>query len=96
MRGITLTELYDFLLHGHEVEYQYKGKTYTLVPWGNVSGHEEYFLFGDNCGKEGLAHVIAKEEETPIQTIERFLHTRCMDGESFLSAEKDIVVEIVF
>ena len=97
MNGITKEDLYDFIAHGHEIEFVYKGKEYILQPEirGNVD-YIEIWYADPNLGRRLVQIEIPKHGIIPNEQITRILSAPCFNGKSFLEIEEDITVTTVY
>ncbi len=96
MTGITMKELRELLVVGHEAEFSYKGVTYVLQP--EISDGYAYLVIWD-CSPDGKClcrYPIPKEGEIPIGCLDAVLNCRCFDGRSFMEIEADVTVDVIF
>lgn len=92
MIGITLDDLMDKLMHGHEAEFTYNGQAYSI---------ESEIIDNSNmvklwkCSEEKascIAEVVAKK----IEDLDELFRIKCFAENSFYEIEAEIIVENVF
>ncbi len=96
MIGITMKELRDLLLTGHEAEFTYKGITYVLQP--EVADGQSRLVIWD-CSPNGkciCSRLIPEEGEIPEECIDAILNCKCFKGKSFLEIEAEVTVDVIF
>jgi len=98
MTGNTMEEIYEYLEHGHEVEFEYLNKIY-IIQTNSING--ESYLEIHDCESENKClyrEYISKTPAMPIsrEKIDIVLNEKCLNGKSFVEAEADIVVTVVY
>ncbi len=96
MIGLSKDELYEWVSHSHEAEFEYNGTTYILQP--ETKDDKEYLVIWDctpNATKCLTRHEIIPEKEIPLDIIDAVLSEKCIDGKSFLEIENCITVTVI-
>ena len=89
MKGITIYELYDFLLYNHEIEFSYNDTLFSMEP--HFDGSNSYFAIW-NCTDGGKC--IGKTLRSGFkdnEAIEQLLNIKCFEGKTFMEIENDVV-----
>jgi hypothetical protein len=92
MRGITIDELKDKLLHGHEVEFTYLDCEYSIES-ELIDGNNKVQIW--KCA-ENDADCIASMTISKDEEIEDLFKHACFSGKSFYDIENEVIVEAVF
>ena len=94
MKGINIKNFCEDLEHGHELEFEYKGKIYVIQP---IAEDDKYWLVAylcdgsENCGylvKEEIFQAYGVEKEV----VDKVLNTKCFEGKSFFEIYKEIEI----
>lgn len=96
MKGITMLELCEYISHGHEAEFTYKGKMYVIQ--SEVVDNNSYLVIW-NCEKDGSCicrYSVPQKDIITQDLIDKVLNEKCFDGKSFYEIESDVVVENIF
>lgn len=94
MKGITIHELYDFLLHNHEIEFSYNNALFSMEPYSDDKN--SYFAIW-NCSDVGeLIAISVRSHCDNNLAIDRLLNIQCFDGKSFREIEKDVTVTVIY
>ena len=92
MNGTTMNELYDYLKNGHEISFQFSGAEYSLESDGIILSLWKY--------KDDEGICIAKteiSEHTGFESaLDALLSINCLEGKSFIEAERDITIDIIY
>lgn len=91
MTGITLEELMDKLMHGHEAEFTYDGCEYSIEP-EMEEGDSVIKIW--QCNTE--PRCIRKAAVRNGRDLEKLLNEKCFQNKSFLEIEDQITVETIF
>lgn len=96
MIGITIEELYDYLINRHEIEFTYNGTVYSIEP--DKEGNRSYFTIWkcDEVNPRCLCRCEISPENNLTSIIDDFLNTRCFNGKSFMDIEKDVDVTVIY
>lgn len=96
MKGITMTDLYDYISQGHEAEFTYKDTLYVIQP--EVVNNKPYLVIW-NCEKDGSCicrYSIPNQDIITQDLIDKVLNEKCFDGKNFYEIESDVTVENIF
>lgn len=100
MEGITMPELYEWLVHCHEAEFTYHGTTYVLQPEADLNDKEKTYLVIWELipGKEKCISKfpIPQEGNIPKERIDAIMNDKCFGGKSFMEIEKDVRVDVIY
>ncbi len=93
MIGISMDELYEWISHSHEAEFEYNGTTYVLQP--EINNEKHYLVIWDcvpSAAKCIARHEINETGDIPHSVIDAVLSEKCFNGKSFKEVEKYITV----
>lgn len=91
MIGITMDELQDLLLNGHEAEFVYKDCEYSIET-ENCNGSAKIKIW--KCLEQPIC--IAESDVSNIDELAKCFDIKCFDGKSFYEIEKDVVIDSIF
>ncbi len=95
-----MKELCDSLAHNDEIEFTYRGNSYTIEP-GGKKADTIFSIWKSASAMDSEAEIICElsgnpDEEVNEDLINKFLKIKCFDGLSFLDIEADVIVEAVY
>ena len=91
MIGITMDELKEKILGGHEAEFSYKGCEYSLE---TETAGEKIVAKIWKCINEPVC--IAEADIEFLYDFDKLFNEKCFEGKSFYEIEAEIIVENVF
>ena len=91
MIGISIDELKDALLHGHEAEFTYNHKDYSIESANSDSG---YIVKIWEIGSEPMC--ISERHICDERDLMELFEKKCFQGKSFLDIESRITVKTIF
>jgi hypothetical protein len=91
MIGITMDELKEKILGGHEAEFSYRGCEYSLE---TETANEMVTAKIWKCTNEPIC--IAETNIGEPYEFDKLLNEKCFEGKSFYEIEAEIIVENVF
>lgn len=92
MIGITIDDLMDKLMHGHEAEFAYNGQAYSIE--SAIIDNRNMVKFW-KCSEDEAA-CIAEVIVRKIEDLDELFKIKCFAEKSFYEIEAEIVVENVF
>lgn len=97
VKGVKLNELYEYISHYHDAEFEYNGTPYVLQV--EVDENGKYLVIWDctpNYTKCVAKHEITLAGDISKEDINAILTIACFDGKSFLDIEKNITITVIY
>jgi len=98
MTGNTMEEIYEYLEHGHEVEFEYLNNIYMIQP-NETNGKNYLDIYICEPYYERLCREYISDdfdEGVPRKVVDAVLNNRCLNGKSFMEAEAYITITVIY